>query len=133
MAPYQLLVSLFITLVLTSVHNIGCCYVLKGSVTCVDCDHHSDLSGIKVSVKLQQSLEKVATAVTAEEDGTFETNLHWKLNIFKQLSCKFLGTKQMFVSEDIMDTKIVKVQEDNYSYTISEPLSSTQCLLNPKK
>ncbi|MCD7454874.1 hypothetical protein HAX54_026405 [Datura stramonium] len=43
-----------------------------------DCDHHSDFSGIKVSVKCSK-LEKLATAITTEEDGSLRLIFHWKL------------------------------------------------------
>ncbi|CAN4100777.1 unnamed protein product [Withania somnifera] len=123
MASYQLRFALLITLVLASTLHFSSCYVLKGSVTCLDCNKHIDLSGIKVSVKC--SKVKTLTMATTEEDGSFETSLPFDSNSTPTNKCyaKILGgPNQLFVSRKERDPTIVKAQEDDNSYTISNPL-----------
>ncbi|KAH0660788.1 hypothetical protein KY290_029147 [Solanum tuberosum] len=124
MASYQLGFALFITLVLATL-QFSSCYVLKGSVTCLDCSQHIDLSGIKVSVKCSQV--KTLTMATTEEDGFFETKLPFTPT--NKCYAKILGgPNQLFISRKETDPNIVKSQEDDNSYTISNPLKFyTKC------
>ncbi|KAJ8563461.1 hypothetical protein K7X08_031913 [Anisodus acutangulus] len=118
MAPYNLGFALFITLALAT-FQFSHCYVLKGSVTCLDCNQHSDLSGIKVSAKCSQV--KTLAMATTEEDGSFETNL--PIDSTNKCYAKILGgPNQLFVSRKETDPTIVMAQEDDNSYTISKPL-----------
>ncbi|KAJ8559664.1 hypothetical protein K7X08_003722 [Anisodus acutangulus] len=129
MAPFQLGFALFITLALSTV-QFSSCYVLKGSVTCLDCNQHSDLSGIKVSVKCSQV--KTLAMATTEEDGSIETNLPFDST--NKCYAKILGgPNQLFVSRKETDPTVVKAQEDHNSYTLSKPLKFyTKCHLSNK-
>ncbi|OIT00845.1 PREDICTED: uncharacterized protein LOC109230527 [Nicotiana attenuata] len=128
MAPsyYQLgFAVLFITLAVATL-QFSSCHVLKASVTCLDCNQHSDLSGIKVSVKCNQ-VKTLATATT-EEDGSFVSNLPSDTSPTSTAAnicyAKILGgPKQLFVSKKDTDPIVVKSQEDDNSYTISKPLN----------
>ncbi|PHT30118.1 hypothetical protein CQW23_30319 [Capsicum baccatum] len=127
MAAYQLGFALFITLALATL-QFSSCYVLKGSVTCLDCNHHIDLSGIKVSVKC--SKVKTLTMATTEEDGSFEASLPFDKTPTNKCYAKILGgPNQLFVSRKETDPTVVKSQEDDgNSYTISNSLKFyTKC------
>ncbi|XP_059300341.1 uncharacterized protein LOC132052707 [Lycium ferocissimum] len=127
MAQDQLVFALFIILALVS-FQFSYSYVLKGSVTCLDCKQHTDLSGIKVSVKCSQV--KTLAMATTKEDGSFGTNL--PSDSTNKCYAKILGgPNQLFVSRKEIDPTIVKAQEDDNSYTISKPLKFyTRCPLS---
>ncbi|CAN4099006.1 unnamed protein product [Withania somnifera] len=130
MAPYQLGFAALITLILASTLQFSSCYVLKGSVTCLDCNQHTDLTGIKVSVKCNKV--KTLTMATTEEDGSFKTSLPFDSTPTNKCYTKILGgPNQLFVSRKETEPTIVKSQEDDNSYTISNPLKFyTKCPLS---
>ncbi|KAK9280174.1 hypothetical protein L1049_013861 [Liquidambar formosana] len=127
MALHNLIVALLFVLV--TMVEPSTCHVVKGSVSCLDCHRHYNLSGVKVAVKCDQ-VKKLAT-VTTEDDGSFATNLPSDTPMSatpSNCNAKLLGGEnQLYASRKNMFSKIVKVQESN-SYTISTPLAfSTTC------
>ncbi|GMP99051.1 hypothetical protein CsSME_00046688 [Camellia sinensis var. sinensis] len=101
---------LFALLVLARV-EFSTCHVLKGSVTCLDCHNHHDLSDIKVLVKCSQ-VKKLAVATTSA-DGTFETELPSDI---------LGGPKQLYTSKKNIVSRTLKLSNSDDSYTISKPL-----------
>ncbi|KAA8549897.1 hypothetical protein F0562_001581 [Nyssa sinensis] len=133
MAINRVITALLFVLVLARV-ELSTCHVLKGSVTCLDCNSHYDLSGIKVLVKCNQ-VKKLAMATT-EEDGSFKTQLPSDAPTsspsFNCLAKLLGGSTQLYASRNNMVTNIVKARESE-SYTISTPLNfHTSCPLSKK-
>ncbi|KAL3518563.1 hypothetical protein ACH5RR_021152 [Cinchona calisaya] len=125
MASYQVIISLFFTLVLARA-EFSTGHVLEGSVTCLDCDGHNDLSGIKVLVKCS-NVKKMALATT-KEDGTFSTELPKdtrKTSPADSPKClaKILGAPTLlYTSGKKTISKVEKVQGHDY-YANSQPLN----------
>nr|GMD71346.1 Increased rDNA silencing protein [Ipomoea batatas] len=110
---------LIITLALAAGVNISASYVLKGSVSCMDCNAHHDLSGIKVSVKCSHE-KKLGVAIT-EEDGSFDTTVASNPPPSAGgCSAKILGATQQLYAPKTAESKIVEA--DGHYYTTSEPL-----------
>ncbi|WP_168415081.1 hypothetical protein, partial [Acinetobacter indicus] len=114
--------------------ELSTCHVLKGSVSCLDCNRHYDLSGIKVLVKCSQ-VKKLAMATT-EEDGSFKTELPSDAPTSPPSSnclAKLLGgPSQLYASRNNIVSQIVKSHESD-SYIISTPLNfHTSCPLSKK-
>ncbi|CAK9141311.1 unnamed protein product [Ilex paraguariensis] len=124
MALFKVIIAIFFTLALAN-FQLSSCHVLKGSVTCLDCDGHFDLSGIKVQVKCGQRT-RLAMATT-EADGSFQTDLPVESPTspasFDCLARILGGPNQLYTSRKDMVTTIVKSQESDQSCTISKPLS----------
>ncbi|XP_019199165.1 PREDICTED: uncharacterized protein LOC109192909 [Ipomoea nil] len=115
--PQLLITSLLITLALAATVNISASYVLKGSVSCMDCNAHHDLSGIRVSVKCSHE-KKLGMAIT-EEDGSFDTSVASNPPPPGGCSAKILGaTQQLYVPK----TEESKIVEAHGHYTTSEAL-----------
>ncbi|XP_028086431.1 uncharacterized protein LOC114287319 [Camellia sinensis] len=132
MGLHQLITALIFALVLARV-ELSACHVLKGSVTCLDCNPHYDLSDIKVLVKCSQ-VKKLAMATTTE-NGTFETELPSDAQpppSFNCLASVFGGPSQLYVSRKNMVSRTTKLSQSD-SYTISTPLKfHTSCPLANK-
>ncbi|KAE8688733.1 putative Integrase, catalytic region [Hibiscus syriacus] len=114
------------------------CHVLDAKISCLDCKHYYDFSGIKVAVKCDK-VKKLATA-TVEENGAFRVEL--PLDISKgnpppSLDClaKIIGgPNQLYGKNKNMVSKVVKVSNGVNSYTTATPLSfSTSCPLASSK
>ncbi|KAL4335103.1 hypothetical protein GQ457_07G035720 [Hibiscus cannabinus] len=115
--------------------QLSTCHVLDAKISCLDCKHNYDFSGIKVAVKCDK-VEKLATATT-EENGGFKVEL--PLGISKgnppptSVDClaKLVGgPNQLYGKNKNLVSKVVKVRHGVNSYTISTPLVfSTSCLL----
>ncbi|THG13983.1 uncharacterized protein LOC114273481 [Camellia sinensis] len=113
---------LFALLVLARV-EFSTCHVLKGSVTCLDCHNHHDLSDIKVLVKCSQ-VRKLAVATTSA-DGTFETELPSDATPPSSFNCLaniLGGPKQLYTSKKNIVSRTLKLSNSDDSYTISKPL-----------
>ncbi|XVE59597.1 hypothetical protein DITRI_Ditri05aG0058600 [Diplodiscus trichospermus] len=134
MALRSLVTALFFLLGLARI-QLSTCQVLKGKISCLDCNRGYDFSGIKVLVKCDQ-VKKLATATT-EENGSFKVELPTTdtSKTLKPLNClaKLLGgTNQLYARKKNLVSKVVKAHELN-SYTISTPLAfSTSCPLASK-
>ncbi|GFZ13106.1 pollen Ole e 1 allergen and extensin family protein [Actinidia rufa] len=119
---HQVITALVFALVLARV-ELSTCHVLKGSVTCLDCNHLYNLSDIKVLVKCSR-VKKLATATT-EEDGTFAIKLPSDTPTApSSLNClaKILGgPRQLYTSRTKMVSIVVNVPNSN-AYTVSTPL-----------
>ncbi|KAL3530374.1 hypothetical protein ACH5RR_009696 [Cinchona calisaya] len=123
MASYQVIFALLFTLALARI-ELSTSHVLKGSVTCLDCDGHNDLSGIKILVKCTK-VKKLAMPTT-KEDGTFETELP-KDNKASPDSPKCLakilgGSSLLYTSGKETISKVEKVKGHEY-YTNIQPLN----------
>ncbi|GMI81668.1 hypothetical protein like AT5G22430 [Hibiscus trionum] len=113
--------------------QLSTCHVLDAKISCLDCKHYYDFSGINVAVKCDK-VKKLATA-TAGEDGVFKVELPVatpKGNPPTSLDClaKILGgPNQLYGKNQNMVSKVVKVSHGGVdSYTISTPLAfSTSC------
>ncbi|KAL2536386.1 Pollen Ole e 1 allergen and extensin family protein [Forsythia ovata] len=128
MEKYQLLIALFLTVALAKV-ELSTSHVLKGSVTCLDCNTHYDLSGIQVLVKCA-NVKKLAAAYT-EEDGSFETELPSDSSSAspKCLARIMGGPNQLYSSRKNSVSLIVKANESEY-YTTHKSLNLyTSCPL----
>ncbi|XP_022753755.1 uncharacterized protein LOC111302078 [Durio zibethinus] len=134
MALRSLITALFFLLGLAWI-QLSTCQVLKGKISCLDCNPDYNLSGIKIVVKCGQ-VKKLATATT-EENGSFKVELPSDtskttpepLNCFAKL---LGGPNQLYVWKKNLASKVVKAHELN-SYTISTPLAfSTSCPLASK-
>ncbi|XP_022731731.1 uncharacterized protein LOC111286168 [Durio zibethinus] len=125
---------LFFLLALARI-QLSTCQVLKARISCLDCNHDYDFSGIKVAVKCGQ-VKKLATATT-EENGSFQVELPSDKSKISasDLNClaKLLGgPNQLYVRKKNVVSKVVKAHELN-SYAISTPLAfSTSCPLASK-
>ncbi|CAA2981732.1 uncharacterized protein LOC111381278 [Olea europaea var. sylvestris] len=120
MAKYQLLIALFFTVALAKI-ELSSCHVLKGSVTCLDCKSHYDLSAIQVLVKCA-NVKKLAAAYT-EEDGTFETELPSDSSASPKCLAKIMaGPHQLYTSRKNSVSTIVKADGSGY-YTTHKSLN----------
>ncbi|KAA8544273.1 hypothetical protein F0562_022285 [Nyssa sinensis] len=134
MAFHPVITALLFALVLARV-QLSVCHVLKASLTCLDCNRHYDLSGIKVLVKCNQ-VKKPAMATT-KEDGSFKTELPSDAPTsppsFNDCLVKVLGgPSQLYASKKNTVSEIVKAHESD-SYIISTPLKLyTSCPLSTK-
>ncbi|GLT48703.1 hypothetical protein SLA2020_223110 [Shorea laevis] len=106
--------------------QLSSCQVLKGKISCLDCSHHYDLSGIKVVVKCDQ-VKKLVMATTGD-GGSFTVNLP-SSHTSKQttpnncLARLLGGPNQLYSSKKNMISKVVKSHEHPNSYTTSSPLA----------
>ncbi|KAI5666753.1 hypothetical protein M9H77_16606 [Catharanthus roseus] len=119
---HQLVIVFFLTLALANFQTSSS-HVLKGSVTCLDCDSHYDLSEIKVLVRCS-NVKKMALATT-KKDGTFETKLPTSAEKPKCLA-KIVGagSNLLYTSGKKTISRVVKVQgQEDFYYTNSEPLN----------
>ncbi|GMI92265.1 hypothetical protein like AT2G27385 [Hibiscus trionum] len=132
MAALGLAITAALVLVLAFARvQLSTCHVLDAKISCLDCKHNYDFSGIKVAVKCDK-VKKLATAITGENGG-FKVEL--PLDISKDnipptsLDClaKLLGgPNQLYGKNKNLVSKVVKAN----SYTISTPLVfSTSCPL----
>ncbi|XWS71453.1 hypothetical protein CRYUN_Cryun03dG0139200 [Craigia yunnanensis] len=133
MALRSLITVLFFLLALARI-QLSTCQVLEGKLSCLECNHDYDFSGIKVVVKCAH-VKKLATA-TAEENGSFKAKLPTDTSKTpKPLNClaKLLGgPNQLYAWKKNLVSKVVKTHELN-SYTFSTPLAfSTSCPLASK-
>ncbi|CAH9072665.1 unnamed protein product [Cuscuta europaea] len=124
-----LITALFImTLGLACGTHFSASFVIKGSVSCMDCVSHHDISGIMVSVKCGQ-VTKLATVALSKQDGSFETTLASNPPV-SAASCqaKILGgAQQLYVHKTTSEAKIVTALGHS-PYTTSEPLRFyTEC------
>ncbi|XP_027105886.1 uncharacterized protein [Coffea arabica] len=123
MASYQVIIALFFTLALARI-ELSTSNVLRGSVTCLDCDGHNDLSGIKIVVKC--SNVKMVDVATTKKDGTFETELAkgttTSPNSLKCLAKILGGPSLLYTSGKKTISKVEKVEGHDY-YTNTEPLN----------
>ncbi|CAH9094018.1 unnamed protein product [Cuscuta epithymum] len=130
MVTHQTLITaLFImTLGLACGTHFTASFVIKGSVSCMDCVSHHDISGIMVSVKCDEG-KKLATVAFTKEDGSFETTLTSNPPV-SAASCraKILGgAQQLYVHKTTSESKIIKSLGPS-PYTTSEPLRFyTEC------
>ncbi|KAI7731704.1 hypothetical protein M8C21_025237 [Ambrosia artemisiifolia] len=124
MAAKMVITRLILCALSLSMIDFSMCYLLKSSVTCLDCPTGSDLAGIKILVKCNQ-VKNLAMATT-NEHGVFETQLP-----SSNCQAKILGgPKQLYVPRNSMVTSIKMVQETG-SYTTSQPLTFyTSCPLS---
>ncbi|QCE09476.1 hypothetical protein DEO72_LG10g697 [Vigna unguiculata] len=99
------------------------CQTVQGKVSCTDCTHSYDFSGIMVSVKCE-GVKKIAMATT-EDKGFFKVDLprdHAKA-LSEMCLVKLLGgPNHLYATEKNQISEIVKGKEKN-TYTISTPLS----------
>ncbi|KAJ7981188.1 Pollen Ole e 1 allergen and extensin family protein [Quillaja saponaria] len=116
MALPQFITALLFALAFARI-NLSTCQVVKGKLSCLDCTHNYDFSGIMVSVKCDQ-VKKLAVAI-AEDDGSYEAELPSALNCHATV---LGGPTQIYVSRKNMVSTIVKGSEST-SYTTSTPLS----------
>ncbi|KAJ7948012.1 putative Pollen Ole e 1 allergen and extensin family protein [Quillaja saponaria] len=137
MAFLHVITALLFALALARI-DLSTCQVVKGNLTCLDCTHNFDFSGIRVSVKCDQ-VKKLAVAIT-EDDGSFKVELPSK-NTSNSTALNCLATilggpTQIFVSRKEMVSAVVKSSDSTTtitSYTTSKPLSfSTSCPPNTK-
>ncbi|XP_022851388.1 uncharacterized protein LOC111373140 [Olea europaea var. sylvestris] len=120
MAKYQLLIALFFTVALAKI-ELSTSHVLKGSVTCLDCNTHYDLSGIQVLVKCA-NVKKLAAAYT-EEDGTFEIKLPSGSSASPNCLAKIMGgPHQLYTPRKNSVSTIDKADGSGY-YTIHKSLN----------
>ncbi|XP_052175940.1 uncharacterized protein LOC127790453 [Diospyros lotus] len=129
MAHSHVIAALVLVLVFAGV-ELSTCTVLKGSVSCLDCEQDHDLSNIKVAVKCSQ-VKKVAMATTVQ-DGAFETELPGDLDSQQpsaSLDCLAQitgGPIQLYVSRKNRFSSAVKI--DEHSFKTSAPLKFyTKC------
>ncbi|CAI9105674.1 OLC1v1004652C1 [Oldenlandia corymbosa var. corymbosa] len=118
-------IALFFTLVLLTGIQVSTSHLLKGSVTCLDCNAHDDLSGIKVLIKCS-NVRKMVVATTTEE-GTFETDLP-KDSTTKTTTPNCLakilgGPSLLYTSGTKTISRVTKLKEHDEYYTNSQPLN----------
>ncbi|KAI6685333.1 hypothetical protein NL676_031246 [Syzygium grande] len=133
--------AFFVAFALASL-DVSVCLVVKGKVTCLDCEQGHDLSGIKVMVKCDGV--KKASAATTDNDGYFDsgaeeaspngaTNENGGSTAAAPLNClaKVLGgPEQLYASRDRVVAKVVEARgrDGAASYALSAPLAvSTAC------
>ncbi|KAE8729399.1 putative Integrase, catalytic region [Hibiscus syriacus] len=106
--------------------QLSTCHVVIAKVSCLDCKHNYDLSGIKVAVKCDK-VKKLATATT-QENGVFKVEL--PATSTDCLAKLLGGPEQLYGENKDLVSKVVKVRHDVNSYTISTPLAfTTSCPL----
>ncbi|KAE8734830.1 putative Integrase, catalytic region [Hibiscus syriacus] len=106
--------------------QVSTCHVLDANISCLDCKHNYDFSGIKVAVKCDK-VKKLATATT-DENGAFKVEL--PPTSVDCLAKLLGGPNNLYGKNKNLVSKVVKVSHDVNSYTISTPLAfSTSCPL----
>ncbi|KAL2331914.1 hypothetical protein Fmac_019495 [Flemingia macrophylla] len=132
MAFGQVMTALVLALAIARI-SPSSCQTVEGKVSCTDCSHDYDLSGIKVSVKCK-GVKKVAVATT-KDDGFFKVKLpsdHTKPHSSNCFTKLLGGPYHLYASNQNQLSQIVKGKEKN-TYTISTPLSFfTSCPQNTK-
>ncbi|TKY48657.1 Pollen Ole e 1 allergen/extensin [Spatholobus suberectus] len=130
MAFAQVITVLLFALALARI-GPSACQTVEGKVSCTDCTHNYDFSGIKLSVKCE-GVKNLAVATT-EDNGFFKVDLpsdHTKspsANCFAKLVG---GPNHLYASKKNQVSQIVKGKEKS-TYTISTPLSFfTSCPQN---
>ncbi|OMO59874.1 Pollen Ole e 1 allergen/extensin [Corchorus olitorius] len=130
MALRPLITALFFLVAIARI-QLSTSQVLEGKVSCLDCKHDYDYSGIMVQVKCAQ-VKKLATA-TAEEDGSFKFELpsdKTKTPSPQKCLARLLGgPNQLYGRRKNLMSTVVKAHGLD-SCTISTPLTfSTSCPL----
>ncbi|PIA28185.1 hypothetical protein AQUCO_07200080v1 [Aquilegia coerulea] len=129
MAPPWMITALFLFLAFADIQS-STCHVVKGSVSCLDCAKHDDLSDVNVLVKCDK-VKQFATTTT-EKDGSFETKLNVDPSSTNCQAQLLGGPEQLCSYKKSLVSKIVK-DHDSKSYTISTPLAFfTSCPSNTK-
>ncbi|MGD7361324.1 hypothetical protein, partial [Ralstonia pseudosolanacearum] len=119
--------AFFLVSALASI-EFSACNVVKGTVSCLDCNLHDDLPEVNVLVKCVKS----TTTTTTEKDGSFEAQLPTNPSSTNCAVELVGGPQQLCSYRKTMASKIVKAH-DSSSYTISSPLAySTSCPSNTK-
>ncbi|WVY99443.1 hypothetical protein V8G54_025513 [Vigna mungo] len=122
MAFAKVITALLLALTMLRIRP-SACQTVEAKVSCTDCTHNYDFSGIMVSVKCE-GVKKLATAAT-EEKGFFKVDLprdHGKASSVKCLVKLLGGPNQVYATKKNQVSEIVKGKEKN-TYTISTPLS----------
>uniref|UniRef100_A0A7N0VEI2 Pollen Ole e 1 allergen and extensin family protein n=1 Tax=Kalanchoe fedtschenkoi TaxID=63787 RepID=A0A7N0VEI2_KALFE len=96
---------------------------LKASVSCLDCDHHFDYSGIEVAVKCDKA-EKLSV-VSTDSDGSFSVT---ELPVSSPASClaKLVGgPSQLYVPKSNTVSRVIPTttHKELNAYTLSTPLA----------
>ncbi|KAL5710549.1 hypothetical protein ACHQM5_021097 [Ranunculus cassubicifolius] len=110
---------LLVMIVIAAFIQSSTCHVVKGSVSCLDCKHHDDLSGVHVVMKCEK-VKQYAMATT-EKDGSFETELTADPSSTTCQAQLLGGPKQLCSYKKTIAANIVKAY-DTKSYTLSTPL-----------
>ncbi|XP_061376257.1 uncharacterized protein LOC133318277 [Gastrolobium bilobum] len=122
MASVQVITALLFALALARI-DTSACQMVKGKVSCTDCTHNYDFSGIKVLVKCE-GVKKLAVTTT-EDNGSFKVDLpsdHTKPHSVNCLVKLLGGPNHLYASRKNQVSQIVKGKEKN-SYKISTPLT----------
>ncbi|KAJ0976701.1 hypothetical protein J5N97_012175 [Dioscorea zingiberensis] len=136
MALPSLVTTALLLLLFISHTNLSTCSttgtVLKGSVSCLDCTSHQDLSGVKVAVSCSHTSKVVSTLTNKE--GHFEAELPSSSSSSSSSSPKciatLLGAKvQLCAFRKDMVSKVIRPQTSSNSYILTTPLNffTTSC------
>ncbi|KAF5189958.1 Pollen ole e 1 allergen and extensin family protein [Thalictrum thalictroides] len=117
--PWMITTALFLVLAFASIQS-STCHVVKGSVSCLDCAKHDDLSEVNVLVKCDK-VKQFATTTT-EKDGCFEAELNVDPSSTNCEAQLVGGPEQLWSYKKTLVSKIVK-SLDSKSFTISTPLA----------
>ncbi|KAF5179048.1 Pollen ole e 1 allergen and extensin family protein [Thalictrum thalictroides] len=120
MAPFPWMITALLLLLAFASIQSSTCHVVKGSVSCLDCANHDDLSEVNVLVKCYK-VNQFATTTT-DKDGSFEVELTADPSS-ANCEAQLLGAPVQLCSyKKTLVSKIVK-SPDLKSYTISTPLA----------
>ncbi|GMH12667.1 hypothetical protein Nepgr_014508 [Nepenthes gracilis] len=126
MAVSQIITAIALAVLMTLARiELSACYVVKASVSCVDCGRHYDLSGIQVLIECDQ-VKKLSTATT-EHDGSFTAELPSSLRALRPATdcqARLLGgSEQLYASSKNMASQIIKAGKQTTTYTTATPLT----------
>ncbi|GAB2285559.1 hypothetical protein Dimus_020006 [Dionaea muscipula] len=125
--PQQITAALAVVLIaVVSRMEPSACSVVKASVSCVDCGHDYDLSGIRVMIECDE--EKKLGIATTNQNGSFEADLPLagKGILVPASNClaRLLGGPgPLYALNENMVSKIIMAQDIIDTYTTSTPLS----------
>ncbi|KAB2080702.1 hypothetical protein ERO13_A05G079700v2 [Gossypium hirsutum] len=126
--PLGMISALVLFLVALTRVQLSNCQHLNAKISCFDCPHNYDFSGIQVAVKCEK-VKKLATATT-EENGSFKVQLPSGISNPNCLAKLLGGPNQLYSKKKNLVSKVVKVGHQLNTYTLSTPLAfSTSCPL----
>ncbi|ONK57470.1 uncharacterized protein A4U43_C09F840 [Asparagus officinalis] len=127
MAPHCAAVRVLVLVLALASINLSSCQLVKGSVSCVDCNPHKDLSGVRVAVKCR--FERKLVFALTNNKGNFEAEVPKNSSSpsSSPLNCYAMllgGPVQLWAFKKSMLSKIIKAPAGlSGSYSLSTPLT----------
>ncbi|CAH2072170.1 unnamed protein product [Thlaspi arvense] len=121
----QVALAAFLLFVLAIFSNfeLSASSLVRGKVSCLDCHHDFDFSGVKVLLKCDG--EKKSITTMAGSDGSFRSMLRTadKNRSMKCLAKLLGGPEQLYAHKHNLVSELVKSKHDSNVLTTSNPLS----------